>query len=306
MEFKLQLRTVVAYMLVASLWIWASDRILDALIRNVDLLSELQTLKGWAFVVATGLMLYVLIGRDMAKLEAANRRLAEGHEQAIRAMTTAMDVRHRETGDHTARVTRMTQEFARLANVPESQIAGIRLGALLHDMGKLAVPDQILLKPGPLDPAEMAEVRQHPTTAMEMMSQIDFLRDAIDIPYAHHEHWDGSGYPRGLAGKDIPFAARLFSVVDIWDALLFPRIYKDAWAERDVLDYLRRAAGTELDPDLVKLFLLHYPLLRAVGLQARPSRASAGERSHGKGADGIPGHLTAGLVTEVGDRLEKR
>jgi putative nucleotidyltransferase with HDIG domain len=248
------------------LWIWLSDRALAALVHDPAQRVWAQSVKGWFFVAMTGLMLYWLIGRDLKRLAAINRQLVRGHEQALRVLVSAMDIRHKETRDHSDRVMRMAMGLARLAGVHGEALLSLKFGALLHDIGKLAIPDAILIKPGKLDEAEMAHMRRHPQIGRELMEQVDFLRGAIDIPYAHHERWDGNGYPRGLRGEDIPLAARIFSIVDVWDALSFPRVYKPAWPEDEVLAYLRQAAGSQLDPHLVGLFLDNYEDVKALGL----------------------------------------
>jgi HD-GYP domain-containing protein (c-di-GMP phosphodiesterase class II) len=142
----------------------------------------------------------------------------------------------------------------------------IRFGALLHDIGKLALPDSILIKPGKLTEDETLVMRTHPGIGNDLLQRIDFLQGASAIPYSHHERWDGTGYPQGLRGEQIPLIARIFSVVDVWDALSFSRVYKPAWAEADVLKYLQEVAGTQLDPQLVKLFLENYPALKTLAL----------------------------------------
>ena len=129
----------------------------------------------------------------------------------------------------------------------------------------LALPDSILIKPGKLDDEEMAVMRQHPQLGYELLQRVDFLREASDIPHSHHERWDGAGYPQGLRGEAIPLAARIFSVVDVWDALIMARVYKPAWPAPEVLDCLRQVAGSQLDPDLVALFLNHCDEFKALG-----------------------------------------
>ena len=145
--------------------------------------------------------------------------------------------------------------LARALGVSEAEIAHIRRGALLHDMGKMGIPDQILLKPGPLTDEEWAIMRRHPVLAYEMLLPIAYLRPALDIPYCHHEKWDGTGYPRGLAGTTIPLAARIFAVVDVWDALRSHRPYCPAWPEEEVRDHIRRLSGTHFDPQIAEAFL---------------------------------------------------
>jgi putative nucleotidyltransferase with HDIG domain len=260
-----QFRIVSVYVVVAALWIWFSDRALDLLTQNRNELSALQSIKGWLFVLATGMVLYWMIGRDMRRLNAVNRSLWRGHSQTLRVLVSAMDIRHKETSDHSDRVMRMAVGLARRAGVSGKELRNLGFGALLHDIGKLAIPDSVLIKPGKLDDEEMVIMRQHTEVGNNLLQQVDFLRDASDIPYNHHERWDGGGYPRRLRGEEIPLAARIFSVVDVWDALITARVYKDAWPEADVLTYLRVAAGSQFDPRLVELFLQHYDELKSLG-----------------------------------------
>lgn len=266
MSISPQLRTAALYVALACLWIWFSDRALEVVVHDPVRLTWAQSIKGWFFVLLTGVMLYWLIGRDLKRLADSNRQLVQGHEQALRVLVSAMDIRHKETRDHSDRVMRMAMGLARLTGMHGEALLALKFGALLHDIGKLAIPDAILIKPGKLDEAEMAHMRKHPEIGRQLMDQVDFLRKAIDIPYAHHERWDGAGYPRGLRGEEIPLAARIFSIVDVWDALSFPRVYKPAWPEPEVLAYLREVAGSQLDPHLVKLFLDHYEEIKALGM----------------------------------------
>jgi HD-GYP domain-containing protein (c-di-GMP phosphodiesterase class II) len=145
--------------------------------------------------------------------------------------------------------------LARYMGVSDAEMVNIYRGVLLHDIGKMGVPDDILKKKGKLTPEEWVEMRQHPTYAYNLLSPIAFLRGVMDIPYCHHEHWDGSGYPRGLKGEQIPLAARIFSAVDIWDALLSDRPYRKAWPREKVKAYIKESAGTILDPRIVNIFL---------------------------------------------------
>jgi putative nucleotidyltransferase with HDIG domain len=166
-----------------------------------------------------------------------------------------MDLRDKETEGHTRRVTEMTLSLARSLSVLEKDLVHIRRGALLHDIGKLGVPDHILLKPGPLTDDEWVLMKQHPVNAYRMLSQNAFLQPALDIPYCHHEKWDGSGYPRELQGIDIPLAARIFAVVDVWDALTSNRPYRPAWTPEMALDYIREQSGQHFDPQIVPIFI---------------------------------------------------
>jgi len=266
MKLKPQARTVLIYVIVASLWIWLSNHVLLSLVRDARTLSLMQSLKGTMFVLITGGMLYVMIARDLQRLARVNRTLLEGNEQSLRVLVSAMDIRHKETRDHSERVMRMTVALGRLAGMDAESLQRVKFGALLHDIGKLALPDAILIKPGPLDADEIALMRTHPQIGYDLLQRVEFLRPVVDIPYSHHERWDGTGYPRGLRGESIPLAARVFSVVDVWDALSFPRVYKPAWPEHDVIDYLRKISGSQLDPRMVKLFLDHYDELKKIGM----------------------------------------
>lgn len=270
MTVKPQFRIVAIYIVVAMLWVLFSDRVLFALEVDTRTLSLLHSIKGCFYVVVTGVLLYWLIGRDVRRMDRLNHLLLTGNEQSLRALVSAMDVRHKETRDHSERVMRMTVALARRVGLEGDALRHVRFGALLHDIGKLALPDAVLIKPGPLTSDEMALMRTHPGLGRDLLMRTAFLRPAIDIPYAHHERWDGTGYPRGLQGEEIPLAARIFSVVDVWDALSFPRVYKPAWPEQEVIEYLRNAAGGQLDPGIVALFLEHYDELKAIGLDQSP------------------------------------
>jgi HD-GYP domain-containing protein (c-di-GMP phosphodiesterase class II) len=148
----------------------------------------------------------------------------------------------------------MTGRLARTMGLSETEMVHIRRGALLHDMGKMGVPDSILLKPGSLTAEEWGVMQMHPQYAFDMLSPIAYLRPALDIPYCHHEKWDGTGYPRGLKGEQIPLVARLFAVVDVWDALRSDRPYRAAWPEEKVRAHIRSLAGTHFDPRAVAAF----------------------------------------------------
>jgi len=152
-------------------------------------------------------------------------------------------------------VTELTLQLAQLTGIPENEHIYIRWGALLHDIGKMGVPDQILLKPGPLTDDEWEIMRKHPVYAHDMLQPITFLNKAIDIPFCHHERWDGSGYPRGLKRDEIPFSARLFSIVDMWDALGSNRPYRKAWRQEEIVEHIRSLSGTHFDPAVVDVFM---------------------------------------------------
>jgi PAS domain S-box-containing protein/putative nucleotidyltransferase with HDIG domain len=188
-------------------------------------------------------------------LQRTNLELADAYDATIEGWSHALDLRDKETEGHTLRVTELSLRLARALGLLEDQLIHIRRGGLLHDIGKMGVPDSILLKPGPLDEAEWEVMRRHPAYAYEMLLPIAYLRPALDIPYCHHEKWDGTGYPRGLKGEQIPLAARVFAIADVWDALCSDRPYRQGWPIAKVRDHIASLAGTHFEPRLVELFL---------------------------------------------------
>jgi len=186
------------------------------------------------------------------------RKLTQAYDATIAGWARALELRDYETEGHSERVTEWVVELARRMGMKEENLAHVRRGALLHDIGKMGIPDQVLLKPGPLTDEEWVIMRQHPVHAYYMLADIEFLRPALDIPYAHHERWDGSGYPRGLRGEEIPLAARIFAVVDVWDALHSSRPYRpQPWEPERIAAYLREEAGRLFDPQVVENFLAY-------------------------------------------------
>lgn len=188
-------------------------------------------------------------------LQRSHAELALAYESTLEGWSQALDLRDRETEGHTQRVTEMTVRLARAMGMPDADIAQARRGALLHDIGKMGIPDSILLKPGPLTDDEWVLMRRHPEYAYQLLSSIEYLRPALDIPRFHHERWDGSGYPQGLRGEQIPLAARIFAVADVWDALRSDRPYRAGWPEGKTRDYIREQSGVQFDPQVVLAFL---------------------------------------------------
>lgn len=193
--------------------------------------------------------------RLFENLQASHAELQIAYQATLEGWIRALDLRDRETEGHTQRVTVLTRRLAQAMSVDEQALIHITRGALLHDIGKMAIPDGILLKPGELTSEERALVQRHPVFAFEMLSPIQFLVPALDIPYCHHEKWDGSGYPRGLKGEEIPFAARIFSVVDVWDALVSDRPYRQGVDPEEVRRHIRAGAGSHFDPHAAEAFL---------------------------------------------------
>jgi len=202
----------------------------------------------------TRLNRYRKLLEDRVNLEQVHLQLLAAYDATIEGWSRAMDLRDKETEGHTQRVTLLSEKLARLAGVSEVGLIFFRRGALLHDIGKLGVPDAILLKPDKLTAEEWDIMRQHPQYAYDMIHSIEYLRPALDIPYCHHEKWDGSGYPRGLKGEDIPLAARIFAIIDVWDALTSDRPYRPAWDEEKTRDYINEQSGKHFDPHIVELF----------------------------------------------------
>lgn len=190
-----------------------------------------------------------------AELRAASQELREAYDATLQGWSNALELREHETSGHSKRVVQNTLSIARLMGIEEAQIIHIQRGALLHDIGKIGIPDDILLKPGPLTSAEWRIMKLHPIYAYNLLFPIPYLKPALQIPYYHHERWDGSGYPEGLERHDIPLAARIFAVVDVWDALSHDRPYRPAWSKDMVEQYLRDQAGVTLDPEVVSIFL---------------------------------------------------
>jgi len=211
-------------------------------------LGFLETLAGQAAIAIDNAWLF-------EGLQRSNVELALAYDTTLEGWSRALDLRDEETEGHTQRVTELTLRLARAMGVSDEELVHVRRGALLHDIGKMGIPDSILHKPGPPTDDEWEIIRQHPVYAYEMISPIVYLRPALDIPYCHHEKWDGTGYPRGLKGEQIPLAARIFAVVDVYDALRSDRPYRPAWSEEEVRQYIRQEAGHHFDPQVVEMFM---------------------------------------------------
>jgi PAS domain S-box-containing protein/putative nucleotidyltransferase with HDIG domain len=215
---------------------------------DADWLSLFETIAGQAGIA-------IDISSLFEGLQHSNTELFMAYDATIEGWSRALDLRDKETEGHTLRVTEMTEKLASAMGVSREELVHIRRGSLLHDIGKMGVPDYVLLKPGELSPEEWDSMRRHPQHAYDMLSPITYLQQALDIPYCHHEKWDGSGYPRQMAGEQIPLAARIFSVVDVWDAVTSDRPYRSAWSKESAIEHIRAGAGTYFDPRVVDAFL---------------------------------------------------
>lgn len=189
------------------------------------------------------------------KLQASNNELQIAYETTLLGWSKALDLRDHETENHTSRVLDKTVALSRRLGITDPDLTYIRYGAILHDIGKIGIPDSILKKPGPLSSSEWAIMKKHPVYAYEILKSIPYLQKALDIPHYHHERWDGSGYPEGLTGNNIPLAARIFAVVDVWDALRSNRSYHQAISDQEIIHYLEQESGKEFDPMIIKVFI---------------------------------------------------
>ena len=187
-------------------------------------------------------------------LKRSHSELGQAYDATIEGWAKALELRDAETEGHAQRVTEATLHLARAAGIPEYKMVHVRRGAMLHDIGKLGIPDSILYKPGPLTDEEWEVMRQHPVYAKQVLSHVEYLHPALDIPFCHHEKWDGSGYPQGLKGEEIPREARIFAIIDVWDALRSDRPYRKAWKDTAALDYIVSMKETQFDPQIVEIF----------------------------------------------------
>jgi response regulator RpfG family c-di-GMP phosphodiesterase len=267
-------RTVLLYVIFASLWVFLAEQV-PALLSgsNSAVLSFLHVYRGTGFVVFSGILIYILLlmgsPTEVAKLTEkfpGRQKSAEGVKPAhielsndldalIERWAQALEMRNQESAVHCWRISEMTVQLGKSFGLTDEELVHIRRGAHLHDIGKMALPDSILMKNGPLTEDERAVMQQHPDIAFQLLSGISALVPALDIPYCHHEKWDGSGYPRGLKGSEIPLSARIFTVIDVWDALTSERPFRNSLPERAALTYIRSQSGSHFDPSVVEKFL---------------------------------------------------
>ncbi|MEJ5224080.1 MAG: HD domain-containing phosphohydrolase [Anaerolineales bacterium] len=208
----------------------------------------METLAGQAAIAIDNVTLF-------RNLQQANRDLSQAYDTTLEGWSRALELRDQETEGHTRRVTQLTERLAIALDVSGIELAHIRRGALLHDIGKMGIPDSILHKTEPLTDEDWEIIKQHPITSYNLLKEIEFLKPALDIPYCHHEKWDGTGYPRGLKGEEIPLAARIFTIIDVWDAITNDRVYRAAWPKKKALEYIRNQSGKYFDPRIVEVFI---------------------------------------------------
>jgi putative nucleotidyltransferase with HDIG domain len=207
-----------------------------------------------AGIVAVTLCIVAMVNREAIERDRRSA-LKRDYNNTLVGWSRALEIRDKETEGHSQRVTQLTLDLARACGLQDSELEYVYQGALLHDIGKMAIPDRILFKKSFLDEAEWEVMRTHPRVAYDMLSSISFLEKALVIPAYHHEWWNGGGYPFGLKGEDIPLPARIFAVVDVWDALLSDRPYRNAWTREQVLKYFKDQSGQQFDPKIVERFL---------------------------------------------------
>ncbi len=219
-----------------------------ALFAEQDWLNYMEILAGQAAIAIDNAMLF-------KNLQSSNIELTLAYDKTIEGWSRALDLRDKETEGHSRRVTELTFKLASQMGILQPELGHICRGAMLHDIGKVAIPDNILLKPGPLNEEEWITMRRHPLIAVELLTSIEHLAPALDIPRSHHERWNGMGYPDHLAGEEIPLAARLFAVVDVYDALTSDRPYRSAWTQTETMKYISDQSGTHFDPHVVPAFI---------------------------------------------------
>ena len=209
-------------------------------------------------LLVVGAFIWVVVGimeKNLERVKESEVELRTNYDLTLEAWAKVLEYRDRETEGHSRRLVELSTQLATALGLGTDEIDHLRRGALLHDIGKLAIPDEILLKPGALNDAERRLMQQHPVFAKQMLSRVSFLQPSIDVAYCHHERWDGLGYPQGLKGEAIPLTARLFAVVDQWDALASDRPYRKAWTKEEMVVYFQENAGKIYDPQIVKVFL---------------------------------------------------
>lgn len=209
-------------------------------------------------LLAASGFIWVVVGnieKNLEQAKASAATLRSNYDLTLEAWAKILEYRDRETVGHSRRLVELSTRLAEALGLPEEKITALRRGALLHDIGKLAIPDEVLLKPGGLNDAERKMMQQHPVIAKQMLSKISFLQPCVEVAYSHHERWDGTGYPDGLKGEQIPLAARIFAVVDQWDALASDRPYRKAWDREKAIAYFQENAGKIYDPQIVRVFL---------------------------------------------------
>ena len=242
------------FLAASVLWVLGSDHLVTIALPAGAVASAVQSSKGLLFVIVASLLGYGLLARHANRIDESQRRREEAYDQTLAGWAAALDLRDHSTAEHTLRVTSLTERLAASVGISGGALVNVRRGATLHDIGKMGVPDSILGKSAPLTEDEWCQMRLHPALAVEFLGGIEYLSDALDIPWCHHEKWDGTGYPRGLKGEQIPLAARLFAVVDVFDAVTSVRPYRSPMTIDEAMALIRVGSGTHFDPEAVAAF----------------------------------------------------
>jgi HD-GYP domain-containing protein (c-di-GMP phosphodiesterase class II) len=243
------------FLLAAVPYLLFLDWLLLGAAPDAESLMASQALKGWGLVLVAGGLMYLLEHRLARRHRIALEAQRAAYDATIEGWARALDLRDHETEGHGRRVADLAQRLGERLGMVGPELEALRHGALLHDVGKIGVRDAVLRRRGPLDDEKWAEMRRHPVQGHELLADVEQLRVAASVVRSHHERWDGGGYPDGLTGEAIPKLARVFAVVDVYDALMSDRPYRHAWPEARVLAHLRRESGRQFDPVVVKAFL---------------------------------------------------
>jgi putative nucleotidyltransferase with HDIG domain len=250
------LRLAAGYFVVSVAWILFSDDLARRIaFGNDDVERSLQSVKGLGFVTLTAVGLFVVARRYLRRIQDSTDRLRSAYDETLSGWASALDIRDRSTAQHTERVTTRTVALAERFGFEGRRLEDVRRGATLHDIGKMGVPDDVLGKQGPLTDEEWVLMRKHPELAVQMLQGIDYLRDALAIPRSHREKWDGTGYPAGLVREQIPLEARLFAVVDVYDAITSVRPYRRPMPPEEARATIEAGSGSHFDPAVVAAFL---------------------------------------------------
>ena len=254
-SFSVAATITLVYFTAGLLWVYFSDLFLLTVTRDEVVVSQFQTYKGWFFILTSAGLLYFLTRVLIGKIIRAHERTALAYQATIDSLLSAIELRDIGTGTHSQRVVSLALKLGQEMGLTEGNMEVLRKGGLLHDIGKIGIPDNILRKPGNLTLKEWKVMRTHAQRGYELMYSVSNLKPAAVIALCHHERWDGSGYPRGLKGKAIPLEARLFAVVDVWDALISPRLYRRAWSKEKAFGYIVENSGKLFDPAVVEAFV---------------------------------------------------
>ena len=249
------LRIAAIYAAFATAWIVVTDRLAGDATSASWLTTLVEMGKGLLFVAVTTVGLYLLVAQHDRHRDEARAIQERILEEALSGWAAALDLRDHSTAEHTRRVTELTVALAAHLEVTGADLVAMRRGATLHDIGKMAVPDSVLSKPGPLSDDEWVLMRRHPEMALQFLAGLDDLESVSEIPFAHHEKYDGSGYPRGLRGDEIPYGARIFAIIDAYDAITSDRPYRTARSHEEAMTILAADSGTHFDPEVLAAFV---------------------------------------------------